>query len=173
MPAEPSNNGSASLTDDHGREFENLERLAKTSESERVRILQEFAAVESTNGILSAEVARLKDQVEAARGKLRNLWDFIFRLRAKHVAELAKLEAVSTTSGLPKLRAALADLQRQNNSLRLENAERKQAGERMSAELAKRKAETIQLARERDEVRSKIARCLTSKLWLLKRLFQL
>ena len=83
------------------------------------------------------------------------------------------MEAELTTSGLPKLRAGLADLQRQNNALRLENAEQKQAWERMSAELVKRKAETIQLARERDEVRSKIAHRLTSKLWLLKRLFHL
>jgi chromosome segregation ATPase len=153
MPAEPSNNGTLSPT--------------------KVRILPEYAVVESTDGILSAEVARLRDQVEAARAKLRNIWDFIFRLKTKHAAELARLEAELTTSGLPKLRAALADLQRQNNALRLENAEQKQAWERMSAELAKRKAETIQLARERDEVRSKIAHRLTSKRWLLKRLFHL
>jgi hypothetical protein len=68
---------------------------------------------------------------------------------------------------------ALMDLQRQNNSIRLENAELGRACERMSAELAKRKAETIQLARERDKVRSMIARRLTSKRWLLKGLFHL
>jgi hypothetical protein len=143
MPSERSNNGSLSPT--------------------KVGILQEYAVMESTNGILSAEVARLKDQVEAARARLRNTWDFIFRLKTKHAAELARLEAELTTSGLPKLRAALVDLQRQNNALRLENAEQKQAWERMSAELVKRKAETIQLARERDAVRSKIAHRLTSK----------
>jgi isoleucyl-tRNA synthetase len=159
MPVEPSNSGSPSpskLVDRFGADM-----------------LQEFAVVEDTNEILSAEVTRLKDQVEAARSKLRNTWDFIFRLKAEHVAELARLDAELTASGLPKLRAALVDLRRQNNALRLENAERKRAWERTSAELAKRKAERIQLARERDELRSMIARGLSSRLWLLKRLFHL
>jgi hypothetical protein len=159
--------------DDPSRKIERLERLANTSESERVRVLQEFGVVESTNKILLAEVTQLKGQVSAARLKLRKAWDFIFRLKAKHVAELTRIESELTTSGLPKLRAALADFRRQNNALRLENAERKQAWERMSVELVRMRTEINQLARERDEVRSKIARCLTSSLGLLKRLTHL
>jgi hypothetical protein len=168
MPAEPSNSGSPSSPKLDDRIGSDKVKMDDLQERERA-----FAVVESTNRTLSAEVARLKRQVEAARGQLRIIWDFIFQLKAKHVMELARLEAEHSASGLPKLRAALADLRRQNNAIRLENAELGRAWERMSAELAKRKAETSQLARERDVVRSMIARRLTSKLWLLKNLLHL
>jgi regulator of replication initiation timing len=153
--------------------MQRLESLANASESERVRISQEFAVLQSTNATLSAEVARLNDQVEAARGKLQNVWDFIFRLQAEQVAESAQLKAELATLSqqVPKLQAALVNLKCQNNALRLENADWKQTGERLSSALAKRKAETIQLAQERDEVRLQMARRLSSKVWLFKRLF--
>jgi hypothetical protein len=150
------------------RSFERVEKLANASESARAQILQEFTAVQTTNEVLSAEVARLKDQVEAARDKLQSVWDFIFRLKAEHVTELAQLKIDS-----PKLSAAFVDLKRQANALQLQNADWKEAVDRMSLALAKSKAESIERARERDEVRFQITRRLIPRVWNLKRLFHL
>jgi len=122
-----------------------IEGPIDSSESERVRILQELAVLESTNATLSAEVARLKEQVEAARGKIRSIWDYIFRLQAEKVAESARLKAElsSLSQRLPKLEAALIDLKCQNDALRLQNADWK-----------------------------KIARRLISRVWPCKKLFK-
>ena len=148
--------------------FERLEKLANASESARMRISQELKVVQSTNEALSAEVGRLQDQLEDARSKLQDVWDFIFRLKAEHVAELTQLK-----TEFPKLSPALVDLKRQANALRLQNADWKEAVDRMSLALAKSKVEASERARERDEVRFQIARRLTSKVWLLKGLFRL
>jgi hypothetical protein len=148
--------------------FERIEELANASESARAQILQEFTIVQSTNEALSAEVGRLKDQVEAARDKLQSVWDFIFRLKAEHVAELAQLKIDP-----PKLYAAFLDLKRQANALQLQNEDWKEAVDRMSLALAKSKAEARAGARERDDMRLQITRRLTSRVWILKRLFHL
>jgi len=105
--------------------MQRIEKLANERESECVRILHEFAVLQSTNAALSAEVARLKNQVEAARGKLQSVWDFIFRLQAQHVAESAQLNAELATLShrIPEHQAALEELKRQNNALRLQNAD--------------------------------------------------
>jgi chromosome segregation ATPase len=162
--------------------FERIEKLANASESARAQILQEFTIVQSTNEALSAEVGRLKDQVEAARDKLQSVWDFIFRLKAEHVAELAEhvaklAEHVAELARLkidfPKLSAALVDLKRQANALQLQNADLKEAVDRISLALAKSKAEASARARERDEIRFQITHHLTLRVWILKRLFHL
>jgi regulator of replication initiation timing len=148
--------------------------LAIVSESDSVRISQDFAVLQNTDATLLAEVARLKNQVEAARGKLQSVWDFVFRLQSEHVAASAELKAelAALHRQVPELQAALVDSRRENNALRLQNTDWKQTGDRMSSALAKTKAETIQVARERDEARLQIARRLSSKAWLFKRVLR-
>jgi hypothetical protein len=125
-----------------------IEKLANGRESEGTRMEQEFAEIQSTNAALTIEVARLKAQLKAARGKLKSVWDFIFRLQAEHVAETAQLKVELTTMSpqVSELQKASEELQRQKNVLRLQNADWKHL------------------------VRWQIARLLTSKRWPFQRL---
>jgi hypothetical protein len=158
-----------------GLRSHNLERNAsENGDISGLGRVEELTVAQSANAALSQEVEQLKAQLTAARGKLRSVWDFIFRLQAEHVAESAKFKAELATLNqqLPKLFATLVDLKRQNNALRVQQSDLREAAGRIQNEIARSRGETIQAARERDAVRLRMARFLSSKARLLKSLFR-